>query len=76
MYMYTSTTKLIVVFHPAPPPPLPLSLHRWIGYSGAYLTAVLLPFYSFVLWILLSYLQRFTLNALLVYKGFMFEPRG
>jgi hypothetical protein len=56
--------------------PLILAVSKWIGYSGAYLTSLFLVFYSVLLWILLSYALQFMLKALLMYKGFMFEPRG
>jgi hypothetical protein len=56
--------------------PAVLSLARWIGYSGTYLTVIFLLSYSVFLWTLFSYLQQFTLKLLLMYKGFMFEPRG
>lgn len=56
--------------------PRVLSISRWVGYSGDYLTTIFITFYSFFLWIVMSYTQRFTLKVLLMYKGFMFEPRG
>ena len=48
----------------------------FIGFGLTYVPWVLLAVQSVVLWIMLCYLQRYLLKALLIYKGWMFDPRG
>ena len=50
--------------------------YSFVGFGLSYLPWVLLAVQSIVLWIMLCYLQRFLLKALLIYKGWMFDPRG
>ena len=48
----------------------------FIGVGQVYLPWFLLAGEAVVLWIIVCYIQRYLLKALLMYKGWMFDPRG
>lgn len=48
----------------------------WFGYSSSFLRVFVLLMEGLSLWVLFSYLQRYMLKALLMYKGWMYDPRG
>ena len=53
-----------------------LCLCSWIGLGQFYLSWFLLAVEAVLLWVILIYIQRYLLKALLIYKGWMFDPRG
>ena len=61
---------------PSSPPLFSASNPRWIGCCRVYFTWGLLLVQSLFLWLLLTYIQQYTLKGLLMYKGWMFDPRG
>ena len=64
---------------PLPSPPLtfpPTSAPSWVGCCRVYFAWGVLLLQSVFFWFLLSYVQQYTLKGLLMYKGWMFDPRG
>lgn len=54
----------------------PTLLLNWVGFGPVLAGWLTIAMFSLCVWVLLSYGQRYTLKALLVYKGWMFDPRG
>jgi len=48
----------------------------WLGCDEVYLIWCALLGQSAFLWLVLSYMQQYALKGLLMYKGWMFDPRG